>query len=224
MGDQLIFTLPHRVAHGREDFLVGSCNDLAIDWLDRWPDWPAPLLLLLGPTGSGKTHLLHVHIAKTQAISLGYEDLQDTSAIELARMGPLVLDDADQDINEDGLFHLLNAVREEGQTLLLTAASAPKNWPLTLADLRSRLIAAPIVEIGPVSDDVLTGLLQKLFRDRQISVEEGVVNYILTRMERSFVAAAEIVKQLDQLALKEKRRITIPLARQIMDGRENLAG
>jgi DnaA regulatory inactivator Hda len=220
MADQLIFTLPHRVAHGREDFLVGSCNDVAVDWLDRWPDWPAPLLLLVGPTGSGKSHLLHVHIAKAQAIPLSYEDLRDTNAIELARMGPLVLDNADQDIDEESLFHLLNAVREEGQTLLLTASMAPKNWPLSLADLRSRLLAAPVVEIGPASDDVLGGLLQKLFRDRQISVEEGVVNYILTRMERSFVRAAAIVQQLDQLALKEKRRITIPLVRQLMDSRE----
>jgi len=217
MADQLIFDLPHRVAQGRDDFLVGSCNTMAIEWLDRWPQWPTPVLVLFGPKGSGKSHLMHVHMAAAGAIPLGYDDLADGNAIALARMGPLVIDDADRDIPEDTLFHLLNAIQEEKSTLLLTASMPAKRWPVQLPDLRSRLLAAAVVEIKPASDDILAGMLQKLFRDRQIAVEEGVVNYILTRMERSFAAVARIVEKLDAIALREKRKISIPLARRIMD-------
>ncbi len=217
MPEQLILDLPHRTALGRDDFLVGDCNRLAVDCIDRWPDWPAALLVLSGPAGCGKTHLAHVFLAHAQARLIGAEDLGGTDPLVLAGLGPLLLDDADRIADEAGLFHLCNAVKELAGHLLLTASAPARQWGIDLADLTSRLRAAPAVEIGLASDDLLAGLLAKLFRDRQVAVDEGVINYLVKRMERSFVAAGQLVQGLDQAALREKRRITVALARRMFD-------
>jgi chromosomal replication initiation ATPase DnaA len=195
---QLALDLGHRPALGREDFLIAPCNEGAVAWIDRWPDWPGPALVIHGPAGCGKTHLAQVWRARAGT--------REDSVIE----------DADRPGDDVALFHLFNRRAEDGGHLLLTARTPPARWPDRLPDLVSRLAAVPTVEIGPPDDILVTQVLVKLFADRQIEVGAEVVSYLVTHMERSFDAARQLVAAADTAALAAKRAVTVPLVRQVL--------
>lgn len=216
---QLILDLGHRPALGERDFLVAPCNQAAVQWLDRWPDWPAPALAIHGPAGCGKTHLARVFAARSRAPILEAERV--TTASVPARLGEAracVVDDADR-ADAEPLLHLYNLIAERGGHLLLTARELPARWPGLLPDLRSRLAAAPAVGVSAPDDALLAALLVKLFADRQLAVGEEVVLFLVHQMERSFDAARRLVADLDAAALRDRRSITIPLARSLLSAR-----
>ena len=132
-----------------------------------------------------------------------------------------MVDDADRNLGETeaerALLHLVNYVREGGGGLLLTGATAPARWSARLPDLASRLSAAPAVGIGPPDDALLAAILAKLFHDRQVQVGADVVAYLVSRIERSFATARDIVARLDETALRAKRPITVPLVRRVIE-------
>ncbi len=220
---QLSFRLPHRPASGAEDFLVAASNAEAVAWLDRWPNWGAPGLALHGPEGCGKTHLLRVWQARSEARLLRPADLAslDLAAVA-AHPEPIALDACVGPLPERELLHLYNLLAAGGRHMLLAEREPPAHWPIALADLRSRLSALPAVAIAPPDDALVAGILVKLFADRQLRIEAVVIDYLLARMERSFAAAQRLVDRLDSLALQRGRGVTIGLARVAIDewGRE----
>jgi chromosomal replication initiation ATPase DnaA len=216
-GRQLALDLGSRPALGRADFIVAPSNADAVAWLDRWPDWPNRVLALAGPPGSGKTHLALVWEAQSGARRVPAESLWAEDLANLAAPGAaIVVDDADRVTDQEALFHLINRVREAAGTLLLTGAEPPARWPVTLADLASRLKALPVALLGPPDDQLLQALLVKLFADRQLRVGVDVVAYLASRIERSADAARSIVEVLDTLALTEGRAISLALVRRAL--------
>lgn len=218
---QIAFDLGHRPALGRQDFLVAPSNQDAVAWIDLWPEWPAPALVLHGPASCGKTHLAAVWAEKTRAAFVTAEMIAAGDAAAIAGMADhLVLDHVDPWFSdraaETTLFHVYNIMKEEGRSLLLTMRMAPVHVPFALPDLASRLRAAPAVSIHAPDDTLLAAILVKLFADRQLAVGQDVIAYIIPRMERSFAAAVDIVDRADRLALAEKRNIGVPLLRQVM--------
>ncbi|MBV9523958.1 MAG: DNA replication protein [Alphaproteobacteria bacterium] len=217
MTSQFVFEFPHRPAFGEVDFLVAPSNAEAVAWIDRWPRWPAPILILWGPAGCGKTHLAHVWRARSGAPAVPAAALTRAAVPSLLGAPALaVVDDADG-AAEQPLLHLVNLIAEGRGQLLLTAAQPPARWTTRLADLRSRLVAAPLVAVQPPDDALIGAVLLKLFADRQLVVGEEVILFLLRHMERSFAAARRLVTALDQAALAAQRRITVPLARAVLD-------
>lgn len=218
---QLPLDLGHLPALGREDFLVAPSNAGAVQWLERWPDWPQPTLALYGPPGAGKTHLTHVFAARVRAIgalcafvdSAGLQVEAVPALVDTARA--VIVDDADH-APEQALLHLYNFVAERRGHLLIAAQEAPSRWLIALPDLRSRLLAAPAVALSLPDDALLGAVLVKLFADRQVTVAADVIAYLVPRIERSFTAARTAAAALDAAALAEKRRITVPLARRVL--------
>lgn len=212
---QLPLDLGHRTGHSRDDLVVADENEAALRLIDSWPHWPAPVAVLSGPRGSGKTHLLEIFREETGARdAAGAFD----AALALAEDGqPITWDGADrQPIDQTALFHLINAVKSGGATLLLSGRQPPAGWNLTLPDLRSRLNAAAFVEITEPGDALLSAVVMKLFADRQVEIEPHVVQFIIRRMERSVGSALEIVDRLDKAALERRRPITRALAGEIL--------
>ncbi|KXF77728.1 hypothetical protein ATN84_10380 [Paramesorhizobium deserti] len=209
---QLPLELGHQPGYGREDLIVAASNRAAVDIIDRWPNWLSPVTVLAGPTGSGKTHLAAIWKATSDAAILDAGRI-GPDALEKASAGPVLIDDIGAaPFDETGLFHLINTVRQSGTSLLMTSRRWPANWPVTLPDLASRLKAATVVEISEPDDALLTAVIYKLFADRQLLVEPHIVSYLVSRIERSLVAANRIVDRLDRVALEQKSRITRPLA------------
>ena len=226
---QLPLTLPHRAGMTRADFLVGAANAEAIALIDAWPQWPAPVVLLAGPVGSGKTHLVEIWREASGASAVAAADLDAASAALLVEAGAVAVEDLHAGpFDEAGLFHLLNLAGERQAPVLLTSRAWASALPIRLADLASRLRAARPVELGEPDDDLLRQVLLKLFADRQIAVDGGVVEYIALRMERSLEGASAIVADLDREALAAgvpvtKRLAALSLAR-VFDRQPDLFG
>ncbi len=214
---QLTLPLSGEAAYGRPDFFVSDGNAAALAWLDRWPDWPAPALILHGPQGSGKSHLAHLWCARASAALLSADALDDAGLRQLLDGGHrrISLDDADR-ADEARLLHLFNACCERGGSLLLTASTSPGVWSVALPDLGSRLRAVPAIGIGLPDDALLGAVLAKHFADRQVRVGAEVIAYLVGHMERSLAGAAEIAAGLDQRALSGGGAITVPLARRLL--------
>jgi chromosomal replication initiation ATPase DnaA len=210
---QLAIDLPHRPAFGRADFLASECNAAALHWIERWSDWPKPVLVLHGPAGSGKSHLVHLWCERSGGVLIAGDAL--TQPDELARHRAVALDAADR-AAERALLHLYNCCLEAGASLLVVAREAPASWPIALPDLASRLRAAPAVAIAPPDDALLAAVLVKHFADRQVRVEPPIIGFLVRRMERSFATAGALAERLDRLALGAGRPLTLALARRVL--------
>ncbi len=216
MANQLTFDLAlPPPTYAREDFVVADGNREALAWMDRWPDWPAPALSLNGPTGCGKTHLGRIWAVRSGAAVMEGTDLEGKSVAdltELAAASPAIVIEEAQRAPERALFHLYNLMRERRGSLLLISPEPPARWAIALPDLASRLRAAPAVAVAPPDDDLLGSIILKQLADRQLHAGAGVVQYLVSRMERSAEAARRVVAALDRRALAERREIDRRLA------------
>ncbi len=220
--EQIPLDLGERTALERQDFLVAPCNEDAVAWIDLWPEWPAPCLVLYGPIASGKTHLGAVWSEKSSAICVKASGINENVIRDIVDMKHhVIIEDADNLIGnldgEKGLFHLYNIFKEEGRSFMITLLEPPVRRSFALPDLASRLRAAPSVAIREPDEQLLIAVLVKLFSDKQIRVGEDVLKYIMPRIERSFEAVRDLVDEADRRAMLEQRKISIPLMRDILN-------
>jgi chromosomal replication initiation ATPase DnaA len=214
---QLALALDHAESFAREDFLPGPCNAAALALIDRWPDWPAQTVALVGPEGSGKSHLAAIWAGVAGARFLAGRALATALLPAALATGALVVEDLTAgQFDERALFHLLNLAREEHAFVLLSARTAPGGWKLAVPDLASRLKALPVVTLTAPDDVLLRGVLVKLFADRQLAVDESLVGYLAKRIERSIAAARAVVTELDREAMRQQRPLTRALAAELL--------
>jgi chromosomal replication initiation ATPase DnaA len=220
MPRQLTLDLPVRPALGRDDFFVSPANALAVAMIDAPQSWPLGKLLIAGPEGSGKSHLATVWATQAGAVTLAADDLEGADPDALAQ-GALVIEDAGRVAGrraaEEALFHLHNLMLSRGHRLLLTARCEPRQWALTLPDLKSRLEGTALARLEPPDDALLAAVILKLFADRQIQVPPTLVSYLVARIDRSFAAARKLVAALDARALAHGRPVSRALAAELLD-------
>lgn len=203
----------------REDFIVSDCNAQAVEAIDAWPAWRDGALVLVGPPGSGKTHLARAWAERAGALELPPN--VDLAGAVAHIDTPVLIEDADRRAHGEALFHLLNKTARSGHGLLLTARTPPSEWRAEVPDLRSRLNALAVAELSEPDDAVLTGVLAKFFRERNLKPSEDLLPYLVRRIERSVPKAQEIVDKLDEAADVEQRPVSRALARQILDDTES---
>ncbi len=218
VAHQLVFDLKHRCAMGREDFLITPSNSEAVEAIDAWPEWQHHTMALVGPVASGKTHLASVWKTTSNAIVRLISELSIKSAPAFLSSGAVIIEDIGQEkFDEPALFHLLNMAREGKTSVLLTSCLPPAHWRVDLPDLASRLRALQLAQLDAPDDVLLRAVLVKLFSDRQLMVEESIINYLVLRMERSIKTAARVVEDLDQLALARKVKIGLRLTKEVLE-------
>ena len=219
MAEQLGLDLPARAALGRDDFFVSDANAMALAMVESWPNWAGNKLAIIGPEGSGKTHLAHVWAAQSGARIVDATTLSKDAVPDLAQTPvavenvPAIATDPDA---QDALFHLHNLTLAEGNSLLVTGVSEPKHWGLTLPDLKSRLQGTTTAVLSEPDDALLSILLAKLFDDRQLIPNAETIAYMVKHMDRSFAEARRLVREIDQASLAKKRPVTRALAAEIL--------
>jgi chromosomal replication initiation ATPase DnaA len=214
MPGQLALPFGSRPALGREDFIVAPCNEQALRFIERWPDWPTRSAAIFGPRDSGKTHLARIFADLSGARLLpaselsGFDpDTQSAVAVEL--------DDAPADMERDRVLFAL--FERPSGTLLLTGRTPPQQWPVALGDLKSRFEALLAFEVWAPDDHLLSALIRKQFADRQLEITGAVVRRLLTHVERTPQAVAAFIGRLDEKALAEKRAISERLVMELID-------
>ena len=214
---QLAFALPHAESLTRDNFQEGPANAAALALIDSWPEWPSRTMLLVGPKGSGKSHLATIWAEQAGARSITAHALTAANVPAALATGALVVEDLNEaTFDERALFHLLNLAREDQAYVLITARVTPAALEIELRDLRSRLRALPVVTIQPPDDQLFRALIIKFCADRQLPVDEALVSYLAARIERSYVAARQAVEFLDSEALRLGRPVTRALAAEVL--------
>ena len=202
MTGQLPLDLPHSPSFTDEDFLEAPFNEKALAMIRLWPDWPQKALLLLGPRGSGKSHLGAIWARRAGAEIFSACDLRLEILPDWRRAGPAAGRCRFRAIARGGNVPSAQSRGREGRfSLLMTAEKHPDHWGLATPDLLSRLRRAPAVAIAAPDEAFLRAILVKFFYDRQIRVDETVVDFLALRLERSFEAAQKIVAALDREGL-----------------------
>ncbi|HEV2079929.1 MAG TPA: chromosomal replication initiator DnaA [Allosphingosinicella sp.] len=189
--DQIALPLNWPVADGDEDFLVSDANRAAFEHLKRWSVWPVSATLLTGPRKSGRSLLGRIFVRKT---------------------GGRLFDDA-QSHDEEALFHAWNEAQDKRRPLLIVADAPVPEWQIALPDLRSRIAATPHLRLADPDDALLGNLVVKLLGDRGIAAPPDLADYLVPRIERSYLAVQRVVDVLDRAMLSHHRRMTVPMAR-----------
>jgi chromosomal replication initiation ATPase DnaA len=212
MTTQLPLPLAWAESDRAGDFYRGTSNETALAWLERGPaGWGHHASLLIGPPKSGKTHLARMFAERFAGT---FVTLRRSGAAQ--GTGVFIIDDLAAGVDEVSLFHLYNRMKEEGGKLLLIANAQPRDWPVSLPDLASRLAATPQVSISAPDDAVLGAVIIKQLKDRGWSVPPDVVSYLLPRVERSFEGVYALVETLNTQATGQKRNLTVALASQVL--------
>ena len=213
---QLVLALDHAESFAREDFLEGPSNAAGLALVERWPDWPNRSMALIGPEGSGKSHLAAIWAELSGARVVAARLIGEIDLPAAVATGALVLEDLRPGgFDEPALFHLLNLVREEGASLLITARAQPSVFRVGLSDLASRLRALPLVTLAPPDDSLLRLVMVKLAADRQLALDPALADYVANRIERSFAAARTAVARLDEEAMRRHRPVSRALAAEL---------
>jgi chromosomal replication initiation ATPase DnaA len=214
---QLAFALPHAESLTRDNFLEGPANAAGLALIDAWPEWPNRMMLLVGPEGSGKSHLAAIWAEQAGARSISAHALTAAAVPGALATGALVVEDLKpSDVDERALFHLMNLAREDEAFVLITAREPPSAFEVELRDLRSRLRAVPAVTLLAPDDQLFRALIVKFCADRQMAIDETVVSYLATRIERSYAAVRQAVELLDTEALRLGRPVTRALAAELL--------
>jgi chromosomal replication initiation ATPase DnaA len=222
-SSQIAFNFVPHPYLGREDFMVSACNAKAVQYIDNWPSWPYFAICLYGPSGCGKTHLSRIFSDRVSIMThypykIPYIKAQkitlETTFDLFNKHRCLIVEDLDENINQEALFHLYNLYRNEGGNILFTSQEAPARLKFTLPDLQSRLNIVPTIEIGEPDDEMLSALILKLFSDRQLMVSPEIIHYMINNMHRSFSTCNKLVEEIDNISLARKRAISINIIKE----------
>ena len=220
---QIPLDFPYKPYMGIDDFITSPANTEAFNTVESWPEWSFFAVNLYGPQRSGKTHLTHIFSDKVcNLIKSPYPIPRIEASMVDIKIPPLlfeknkqlIVENLNEEIDQEAMFHLYNLYRNEGGNILFTSIVPPARMKFSLPDLQSRLNIVPSYEIKEPDDELLSALIIKLFMDRQITIPLEVINYILANMERSFAYTHKLVAEIDNISLTYKRAVTIPIVKE----------
>lgn len=222
---QIPIDFAYKTLYDRQDFMLSSSNEQALAIIDKWPNWGSSALNIYGSAGVGKTHLAHIFAenvyAKTQIpykIPFIYaKDVKNEIIHRLFEQNKcLIVEDLNEDVDQEAIFHLYNLYRNEGGYILFTSTKPPARMKFSLQDLQSRLNSIPAIEVKEPDSELLSILIVKLFADRQINVTPEIINYITNNAERSLAYIKHLIEETDRVSIAKKRAVTIPIVKEAM--------
>ena len=214
--NQLIIKFDYEKNFKDEDFYVSKSNKNIFNLLNNWPNWEKNFLNIVGDKYSGKTHLMNIFIKKFKGIKLNAESLSNEDLTKIKMYENIILEDLSEKINEKLIYSLLNIIDIDNKFIIVTSNKSIVDINFSLIDLKSRTKSFIIQKIEKPDDDLMFALILKNLSDRQISIDEKLINFIIKRIDRSYSNISNFIYKVDELSLKKKKPIDFRLIKEIL--------
>ena len=213
---QLIFNFPFTTNYFEEDFFVSSSNFEAYKLIETWPKWPSRNINIYGPTGCGKSHLASILKKKINSFFINASDISNNSLALIKLKECLIIDNYENNIEENLLYTIINQTHQSNQYVIINSDQSINSLEIKLEDLKSRLNSFSKITIDLPTDDLIKVVLTKNFSDKQIQVDNKLIDFILKHINRSYEDIFNFIKKIDELSLSTGKSININLIKKVL--------
>ena len=213
---QLIFNFPFTTNYFEEDFFVSSSNFEAYKLIETWPKWPSRNINIYGPTGCGKSHLASILKKKINSFFINASDISNNSLALIKLKECLIIDNYENNIEENLLYTIINQTHQSNQYVIINSDQPISSLEIKLEDLKSRLSSFSKITIDLPTDDLIKVVLTKNFSDKQIQIDNKLIDFILKHINRSYEEIFNFIKKIDELSLSTGKSININLIKKVL--------
>ena len=199
-----------------DDFFISKSNKHVFDFLNLWPKWERKFVNIIGDKLSGKTHLMEIFLKKNKGILLNSNSLKNDDLKKLKIYENIILENLTSEIDEKLLFSLLNIIEQDNKYIIVTSIKPIVYLNFDLKDLTSRAKNFLLFKIERPDDELIFAIIIKNLSDRQISLDNKLINYIVKRIDRSYSKIYDFIYKIDQLSLKKKKSIDLKIIREVL--------
>ncbi len=202
--NQSIIKFDHEKNFKNEDFYISKSNKHVFDFLNLWPKWERNFVNIIGDKFSGKSHLMNIFLKKNKGIKLSADSLKNDDLKKLKIYENIIIENLTSKIDEKLLYSLLNIVEQDNKYILITSIYSIVDLKFDLEDLKSRVKNFILLKLEKPDDELIFAIIIKNLSDRQVSLDNKLINYISRRIERSYSKIYDFIYKIDQLSLKKK--------------------
>ena len=213
---QLIFNFPFTTNYFEEDFFVSSSNFEAYKLIETWPKWPSRNINIYGPSGCGKSHLANILKKKINSFFINASDISNNSLALIKLKECLIIDNYENNIEENLLYTIINQTHQSNQYVIINSDQPISSLEIKLEDLKSRLSSFSKITIDLPTDDLIKVVLTKNFSDKQIQIDNKLIDFILKYINRSYEDIFNFIKKIDELSLSTGKSININLIKKVL--------
>jgi len=213
---QLIFNFPFTTNYFEEDFFVSSSNFEAYKLIETWPKWPSRNINIYGPSGCGKSHLANILKKKINSFFINASDISNNSLALIKLKECLIIDNYENNIEENLLYTIINQTHQSNQYVIINSDKPISSLEIKLEDLKSRLNSFSKITIDLPTDDLIKVVLTKNFSDKQIQIDNKLIDFILKHINRSYEDIFNFIKKIDELSLSTGKSININLIKKVL--------
>ena len=214
---QKIIQFDYDVNFKEEDFFISKSNKHILNFFDKWPKWEKNFLNICGEKYSGKSHLINIFLKKFKGIKLEANSLNNNDIKNIKIYENIILENLSKETDEKLLYTLLNTIDQDNKYLIVTSSQSIVDIEFNLEDLRSRTKNFILLNIEKPDDELIYALLLKNFSDRQISIDEKLIDYIIKRIDRSYGKIFDFIYKIDERSLKKKKSIDLKIIKEVLE-------
>ena len=214
--DQLLLNFNFSKNYKKDDFFVSKSNFFAFNLLDTWPKWEKNIINVCGEKYSGKTHLSEIFLNKNKGKTLDSKKIIFNEARNLRIYQNIILEDFNNDIDEESIFSLINFVDQNNKSLVINSLKPINEMNFNLKDLKSRAKNSLVAKIEDPDDQLIKVLLAKNFSDRQIKIDNKLIEFAVKRITRSYGKIFEFIYKIDEMSLKMKKSIDLKTVKKVL--------
>ena len=215
--NQQILKFDHEQNFKDQDFYVSNSNKHSFSLLNSWPKWDRNFINLIGENFSGKSHLINIFLEKNKGIKINSEDISNDFLLEIKIYENIIVEDLNEKINENLLFSLINTIDQDNKYLIVTSTIPIVDFKFKLNDLNSRSNNFILSQIEKPGDDLIYAIILKNFSDRQISVDQKLIEFIIKRIDRTYGKISDFIYKIDEISLKRKKPIDFKIIKEVLE-------
>ena len=214
--NQLLLDFNYKTNFNEHDFYLSKSNSNAFNLINRWPEWDKKILNISGEKFSGKSHLANIFRVKSKALLIKGNNIDNSIFKSLKLHESIIIDDFEECTEEKILYSIFNLIDQDSKYLLINSLNPINEVKFKLPDLASRSKNCLYAEIENPDDELLFAIILKNFSDRQIKIEKKIINFIISRIDRSYRKIDEFIYKIDELSLKKKKPINLKTIKEIL--------